>query len=208
MNSQHYDLALLGDAPGGRIAAVLAARAGLRVLHLAGFGWPEELLWCSSDLFEGLLDRINGRSCLIPALPVQFRSGSLCVQFHGETTLADELHREMPESARSLQGIIQDLADRGVQLQKLLNDKGQPPDTRIASKLHWTFGRLFRGLPSRPGERLLTRLKSAEVDEAEAEFIALLTGCLSLRDPAQLDLDTVALLLAQLFNPHQIAPTV
>lgn len=208
MQGQHYDLALLGDAPGGRIAAILAARAGLRVLHLTGFGWPGELLWCSSELFENLLDSINGRSCLIPALPIQFRSDSLCVQLHGETTLADELHRELPDSAAVIQGAVRGLMDRGQQLQRLIADKRLVPGHHIGAWASWTLGCLGRGLSLKGGKSLVGNLKSALPDEPAKAFVADLLSCTCLREVAGMDLDTAALTCAQLFDPHQVAPAV
>ncbi|GAB4184842.1 MAG: hypothetical protein Kow00100_25070 [Geothermobacteraceae bacterium] len=208
MKGQHYDLALVGDAPGGRIAAILAARAGLRVLHLTGFGWPSELFWFSSPLCEHLLDRIDARTCLIPALPVQFRRDELCIQFHGETTLRDELRRELPERASALEKSIETFAEHGRQLQQLVMDRQLAPTVGPVSRLRWKIACLGRGLPTRSWQSFDSRLKSVGLDEVGSGLLADLAATVCLREPNILDTNTAALALSQLLDGHQVAPTV
>jgi hypothetical protein len=175
----HYDIIILGESLASRIAAVLLARAGRRVLTVGpAANTPPVPAWIPvSPQLERLLELLGGRSCLVAAPPFQVLSGPVRLTLHGNTAQLDELRREFPADSARVQALLDELADIGGRLETALWESGGLPLTGWASRWRFFYQRLHQGLSRgkllRP---LASRLQTGHSAQTAQALAALFSG--------------------------------
>jgi len=182
VTTSHYDVIILGESLASRIAAVLLAKAGRRVLTVdVPLATPQSPAWIPVSLhLERLLDLLGGRFCLIPATPFQILSEPVRLTFHGVTARLDELHREFPKDSQQVQSLFHELEDIGTRLETALWECGGMPLTGCASRWRFFYRRLLKGLTRRKLFRPLASNLKAGVSAQTAQALAALFSGLSL----------------------------
>jgi len=204
--SQHYDLIIAGDAPGARMAGIFLARRGRRVLHLHGQGWPGYLLWNSSDLLDGLLERLQARNCLTAAVPTQLHFASSCIEFHGSFPWQEEIRRELPESYADLIPLLATLESWGHLLQENLHGTGGSPSLSIRRKVRWAYRCRCKGLSGGTlSQSFAAWARGKSLPESACQTLAALFGSTSLLPPDKLTVAEAALSWAQLLHPQSVS---
>ena len=191
---QYYDVIILGESLASRIAAVLLARGGCRVLTLreAEPSFPA-WLWPSLHL-ERLLEKLDGRACFTPARPFQVLTGESRLDFNGPNTLEEELRRELGGAFSQAFEALQRLQLLGTHLEDVLWESGGPPLLGLSSRLRFAGKRLRRQLPLRQLQRpFQVDLETLEPGPGRRVLETLFSG-LALRPAASLSLAEVALL--------------
>jgi len=164
----HYDAIILGDSLAARIAAVLLAKAGRRVLSVR---LPSTATlspaWIPVSLhLERLLDLLDGRSCLVPAPTFQVISGQTRLTLHGITNLHDELRR-----------LLTDMTNLGERIENVLWECGGLPLTGWASRWRFFFKSYTKGLTRRKFKQPLdSRLRESLSPPAAKTIAALFSG--------------------------------
>lgn len=205
MTQSAFDVLILGDGPGGRMAGALLARAGCRVLALRSADAPAPAWFFSSLVLERLLDQLDGRAVLGRPLHFQYLSGAVRLDLHGRDPLAAELRREYPGAAETVAKPLEDLQELGEKLGLLLWEHGGLPVGKGVSR--WgLFGRLLRqGLtPGRLNTPLAERLRDQESPAAAGLLRGLLSG-LALAPADSVSLAEAALLWHGVLRPHGVS---
>ncbi len=115
---QHYDVIVLGEGLAARIAALLLARGGCRVLAFRNPTTPSAVTpaWFFPSLFlERLLENLGGRSCYTPVAPFQVLTSKTRLEFLGRESMEGELQREFPcenGGISAVLGLLQKLGSR------------------------------------------------------------------------------------------------
>jgi hypothetical protein len=175
----HYDIIILGESLASRIAAVLLARAGRRVLTVGpAASTPPCPAWIPvSPHLERLLELLSGRSCLVTAPPFQVLSGPVRLTLHGNTAQLDELRREFPADSARVQTLFDELAEIGNRLETALWESGGLPLTGWASRWRFFYQRLHQGLPrARLLRPLASRLQTGSSAQTTQALAALFSG--------------------------------
>lgn len=147
----HYDVIVLGESLASRIAAVLLAKAGRRVLSVQlPATAPTRPVWIPVNLhFERLLDLLGGRSCLVPAIPFQVLSNNVRLTLHGVNDLLDELRREFPNDSEKVKSLLTELENLGERLENMLWEGGELPLTGWKSRWRFLYKTRMKGLSRR-----------------------------------------------------------
>ncbi len=209
MANQHYDLIIAGDAPGAQMAGILLARAGMRILHLHGQGWPRQLLWHNSELLDDLLDQLQARHCLTAPVPLQLHHQSTCIELHGAIPWQDELRRELPESYQQISERLNQLEDWGKTIQGCLRRSGGSPAFNLRQRLAWRLIATRKGLPvGQLNGSLRAWLDDQTLQDEAGQLLAALFSAATLSNPDQLSLAEAALVWAQLQSRQTVAGSV
>ena len=195
MANNHYDVIILGESLASRIAAVLLAKAGRRVL-LAGLPATAPCpAWIPASLhLERLLDLLDDRSCLVSAPPFQVLSGQVRLTLHGISALHDELRREFPADSIRVQQLLRELDNIGKRLETALLESAGLPLTGWASRWQFMGKRLLKGLTRRSlAHPLADKLKAGNSAQTVQALSALFSG-LALRPIEHLSVAEGALL--------------
>lgn len=192
----HYDVIILGESLAARIAAVLLAKSGRRVLAVGSPpGTPPGPAWIPVSLhLERLLELLGGRSCLVSATPFQVLSGSVRLTLHGISALLDELRREFPADSARVENLLRELEDVGNRLETALWESGGLPLTGWASRWRFTCKRLRMGLTAGSLTRPLANRLQAGNSAQTAQALATLFSGLALSPIEHLSVAEGALL--------------
>jgi len=175
----HHDVIILGETLASRIAAVLLARTGQRVLIFTReSGTFSDDTWVPAGRhLEGLLEILDERSCLVAAPPFQLFSGEVRLTFHGISPLEEELRREFAGDGDRVAMLLRDLAAIAERLETVLWESGGLPLTGWPSRWRYARARLRRGLSSsRLLHPLTNRLHSGFAAPAAQALAALFAG--------------------------------
>lgn len=175
----HYDIIILGESLAARIAAVMLAKSGRRVLAVGSPpGTPPGPAWIPVSLhLERLLELLGGRSCLVPATPFQVLSGPVRLTLHGVSALLDELRREFPADSAQVENLLRELEDVGNRLETALWESGGLPLTGWASRWRFMCKRLRKGLTAGSLTRpLANRLRAGNSPQTAQALAALFSG--------------------------------
>lgn len=179
MSQKHYDVIILGESLTSRVAGVLLARAGRRVLVVgASPGSIPMPAWLPVSLhLERLLETLGGRSCLASPSPFQVLSGDVRLTIHGSSTLDDELRREFVADSNRVGNLLKELEDVGNRLGNALWECGGLPLTGLASRWRFIHARLRRGLTrGRLSRPLAGKLKGFSSPQTSRALAALFSG--------------------------------
>jgi hypothetical protein len=191
----HYDVIILGESLASRIAAVLLAKAGRRVLFAGLPATSPCPTWIpTSLLLERLLEMLGDRSCLVSAPPFQVLSGQVRLTLHGISALHDELDREFPADSIRVQQLLRELDNIGKRLETALWESEGLPLTGWASRWQFMRKRLLKGLTRRSlAHPLADKLKAGNSAQTVQALSALFSG-LALRPIDHLSVAEGALL--------------
>jgi hypothetical protein len=193
--NNHYDVIILGESLASRIAAVLLAKAGRRVLFAGLPATSPCPTWIpASLLLEHLLELLGDRSCLGSAPPFQVLSGPVRLTLHGISALHDELRREFPADCIRVQQMLHELNNIGQRLETALWESEGLPLTGWTSRWQFMCKRLLKGLThGRLARPLADKLKAGNSAQTVQALTALFSG-LSLRPIERLSVAEGALL--------------
>lgn len=192
----HYDVIILGDSLAARIAEVLLAKAGRRVLsvRLSSTDTPSPV-WIPVSLhLERLLDLLDGRSCLVPASPFQVLSGQVRLTVHGITALLDELRREFPRDSEEVRSLLAEMAHLGERIEKVLWECGGLPLTGWASRWRFFYESCIHGLTRRRLHHPLAIRLRKSFSPPTAKILAVLFSGLALCPSEKLTVAEASLL--------------
>jgi hypothetical protein len=176
--NNHYDVIILGESLASRIAAVLLAKAGRRVLAA---GLPVTApcpAWIPTSLhLERLLELLGDRSCHVPAPPFQVLSGEVRLTLHGISALHDELRREFPADCIRVERLLRELNHIGKRLETALWESEGLPLTGWASRWRFMYKRLLKGLTGGSlAQPLASKLKAGNSAQTVQALAALFSG--------------------------------
>jgi hypothetical protein len=193
--NNHYDVIILGESLASRIAAVLLAKAGRRVLLTGSPATAPCPAWIPASLhLERLLDLLDDRSCLVSAPPFQVLSGQVRLTLHGISALHDELRREFPADSIRVQQLLRELDNKGKRLETALLESAGLPLTGWASRWQFMGKRLLKGLTLQSlAHPLADKLKTGNSAQTVQALSALFSG-LALRPIEHLSVAEGALL--------------
>lgn len=206
MANQHYDLIVAGDAPGAQIAGILLGRKGMRILHLHGQGWPRPLLWNAPELLTDLLDTLQARHCLTPAIPLQVYSENSCIEIHGALPWQEELRRELPQDFTEAQKSLSQLEHWGKALQQCFTAIGGSPSASLGHKTAWKLTTLRVRLPHRQlRNNLSSWLDNQNLSAAGHRLLETLFNAVCLTPADKISLAEASLVWQQLLRPQTVA---
>lgn len=175
----HYDVIIFGESLAARIAAVLLAKSGRRVLTVGSPPvTPPGPAWIPVSLhLERLLELLGSRACLVSATPFQVLSGPVRLTLHGISALRDELRRELSTDSAQVENLLRELEDVGNRLETALWESGGLPLTGWASRWRFLFQRLRQGLSAGSLTRpLASRLQTGNSARTAQTLAALFSG--------------------------------
>ena len=193
---QHYDVIVLGEGLAARIAALLLARGGCRVLAFRNPTAPSAVTpaWFFPSLFlERLLENLGGRSCYTPVAPFQVLTSKTRLEFLGRESIEGELQREFPCENGGISAVLGLLQKLGSRLEEILWQSGGLPLTGLRSRLRFACRRLRRGIGSGLSRPLSSLWKGIGDSEGREVLEALFTG-LTLTPPERLSVAEGALI--------------
>ncbi len=161
MHQNHYDIIVLGDSLASRLAAVLLAKAGKKVLTFR-LQQPPFTPWLFNSVhLNHVLEQLGGRNCLTTPRKLQVIAGQSRIELHGDQPLSDELRREFPSSHNQVEDLLQSLDALGNRLESQLLSSGGLPLFDLAGRLRFRRKLLL----SRPGFRTLRKPLSDLLDK-------------------------------------------
>jgi len=191
---KHYDIIILGECLGSRIAGALLAKKGKRVLLFKDSA-PAERSWILPSLhLDRILDLLGGRSCLIAPTPFQVCTHESRLEFHGSMPLEEELRREFPDSFPRVESILKELASLGGALEAALWDSGGLPLLGMAGRRRFALKRMRRRISAKLLSRPLADFLSPVAGEAAGSALATLFSGLSLAPISRLSMGEAAFL--------------
>lgn len=194
MSTSHFDILVLGSSPAARMAAVLCAKGGRKVLLLDSAQRPPQDPWCHASLhLERLLETLGGRACLRPTPAIQIHAGTTRLTLHGRQTLAVELLRECRPQQPQLLKRLEQLQRQGKQLEETLLRAQGLPLAGWRSRLRFFWQLLKRGKFSGPLNRPLSQLLQPLDASARLTLETLFSG-LALTSVSDLSVAEAALL--------------
>jgi len=201
-----YDAIIIGDSLAARIAAVLLARGGCRVLSIEE-GTPTSPAWISSSHhLEKLLEALGGRSCLTPSSPFQILGDQARIDFSARRPLDEELRRELPGDDQTLRTLFTTLLERGQQLEQTLFDAGGAPLKGLGGGLKFRWKALRDGLRLGASRQKLTNhLERLGLSSSARTLVASLFSGLALVPATQLSLAEAALLWSSHTREHGVS---
>jgi hypothetical protein len=204
--NNHFDVIILGESLASRIAAVLLALAGRRVLFAGSPATSSCPTWIPASLhLERLLDQLGNRSCLVSATPFQVLSAEVRLTLHGITSLHDELFREFPADCVRVERLLRELDHIGKRLETALWESDGLPLTGWASRWRFMCKRLLKGLTRGSlAHPLARKLKAGNSAQTAQTLVALFSG-LALRPIEQLSVAEGALLWRSFVNDQGIS---
>ena len=137
MNQHRYDIIALGDSLASRLATVLLAKAGKKVLTFRP-QHPPFTPWLFNSIHLGqVLDQLGGRNNLTAARKLQVITGESRLELHGREPLSEELRREFPSSHNQVAHLLQTLEVLGNRLESQLLSSGGLPLFDLAGRLRF-----------------------------------------------------------------------
>lgn len=127
MSSKHYDIAIIGGSLAARIAAVLLAKHGNKVLFLRHREATASAWFHSSFFLEKLLGTLGGRSCFVAQKPIQVLSRNARITLDNDIPLENELNREFGKAGPAVSQWLEMLRFQGAQLEDLFWENGGLP---------------------------------------------------------------------------------
>jgi len=195
----HYDAIIIGDSLAARIAGVMLARAGCRVLSLNEGQATSPAWFASSYHLERLLETLNGRACLTPAAPFQFLAQNVQVDFSGRHPLDEELLREFPADGPRLLELLATLQQRGEHLERVLFKAEGAPLRGLGGSVRFRWQALRDNLRTgKLAKKLSRQVGELPLGDDSRNFIAALFSGLALTPYPQLSVAEAALL----WNSH------
>lgn len=205
--SHHYQVIILGDCLASRIAGVILAKRGCRVLTLQGQRPTGHPWFQSSFHLEQLLESLGGRACFTPPTPFQVITEESRLEINGSSPLDEELRREFPASHREVLTALARFDLLGEELEKVLWRCGGLPLFGVGSRLKFTTRRLFSGLRVKGMMRPLSEvLLPFAGDPAGVALNALFAG-LAMAPPEELTVAEGALLWSNAIRSRDVSPS-
>ncbi len=134
MTAKHYDIVIIGGSFSARIAAVLLAKSGKKVLFIRDqeAGAPD---WFHSSLFlEKLLGMLGARACFTDPKPIQVISRHARVTLQSDSSLAEELQREFGPQSSEIFDYFDKLSELGNHLEHVFWENGGLPWPSLKKK--------------------------------------------------------------------------
>ncbi|WP_432820911.1 hypothetical protein [Trichloromonas sp.] len=194
MHHHHYDIIILGESLAARLAAVLLAKAGKKVLT---FRQPNSPVtpWLFNSIHLGqVLDQLGGRNCLTTPRRLQVITKESRLELHGKQLLADELRREFPSSHQQVARILDSLVTVGARLETLLLDCGGLPLFDLAGRLRFRRKLLLSRISWRTLRKPLASLLDEIIDPAPRACLEALFSGLAMASTDRLTIAEGALL--------------
>jgi len=206
MTQTWFDTVILGDSLAGRVAGALVARRGSRVLCLRPSGELDPPNWFLSSLvLERLLEQLDGASVLTRPQRFQYLADPVRLDFHGRTTLTEELRREYADNAGQTESALGDFTDFGNKLSELLWDTGGLPFAGARARLRFAARSLRRGLGGKRLDQPLRERLDRLVPPAAADLLGGLLPALALTPADRLTVGEAALLWHGAMRPRGVS---
>jgi hypothetical protein len=206
MTQTWFDTVILGDSLAGRVAGALLARRGARVLCLRPSGELKPPNWFLSSLvLERLLEQLEGGSVLTRPQRFQYLADPVRLDFHGRTTLTEELRREYAENAGQTESVLDDFTDFGNKLSELLWDTGGLPFAGARARLRFSARCLRRGLGGKRLDQPLEERLGSLAPTAAAGLLGGLLPALALIPADRLTVAEAALLWHGAMRPRGVS---
>ena len=203
MSSKHYDIAIIGGSLSARIAAVLLAKHGSKVLFLRNREASASTWFHSSLFLEKLLGILGGRACFVAQQPIQVLSRKARITLSNDVPLDDELCREFGPTGPAVAEWFERLRVQGVQLEELFWENCGLPWPSFKTTVGFKLLSMRRGVQwaelDAPVSKSLAQLPATAV----ALATDLLQG-LALQDINRLSRAQAALLWAQAMRPENL----
>lgn len=190
--AHHFDLAVIGNPIAARIAAILSARHGLRVLVIPGTPTESSTLLLPSLFLDELLNQLGRAPGEAQRPRFQVITENCRLDINGSWPLNEELRRELPASHEAVLRLLNTLQVRGLKLERRLL---QWPDRPL-----YGWRSRFAGL-GRPWARFNTLLQQKIQDSEAQNVLETLFSALSLSPVTDLGVDEAALLWSSLQHP-------
>jgi hypothetical protein len=205
--SHHYQVIILGDCLASRIAGVILAKRGCRILTLQGKRPTEHPWFQSSFHLEQLLESLGGRACFIPPTPFQVLTEDCRFEINGSSPLEEELRREFPARHKEMLTVLARLDSLGKDLEKVLWRCGGLPFFGAGSRLKFTTRRLFSGLVGKGMMRPLSEVLLPFADDPSGVALNALFAGLAMTPPEALTVAEGALLWSNATSTRNISPS-
>ncbi|MBE0575151.1 MAG: hypothetical protein IH613_04555 [Desulfuromonadales bacterium] len=203
MSSKHYDVVIIGGSLAARIAAVLLAKRGSKVLFLRNRESTASAWFHSSLFLEKLLGTLGGRSCFVAQEPIQVLSRKARVTLNNDIPLDDELCREFGLDGPAISHWLERLRLQGVQLEELFWEHGGLPWPSFKTAARFKLLCMRRGVKWAELDAPVT--KSLEtLPLAATVFVMDLLQGLALKRTNELSRAQAALLWAQVLRPENL----
>ena len=204
MSRRHYQYIVLGDSLASRLAAVLLAKGGARVLTFEG-GTPTSPFWFhSSRHLERILESLDGHSCFAPPVPFQVISPTHRLECHGATPLEEELRREFPREHELVAGLLEQLATLGERLEERLWKKGRFP---LRPNLRFGLQDLFVRPSAKKLRSPLSSLLAPLSPTGSGAILRALFSGMTLLPVERLSVAEGALLWSDICRPRSVSPS-
>ena len=203
MSSKHYDIAIIGGSLSARIAAVLLAKHGSKVLFLRNREAMASTWFHSSLFLEKLLGILGGRACFVAQEPIQVLSQKARITLNNDIPLDDELCREFGQSGPAVSQWLERLRVQGAQLEDLLWENGGLPWPSFKATVGFKLLCMRRGLNLAELDAPVTKSLEQLPTTAVALVTDLLQG-LALKRINQLSRAQAAMLWAQAVRPENL----
>jgi hypothetical protein len=204
MQPETAQIIILGSSLGARLAAVLLARQGQKVLHLCPPGEPAVSWEYAPPLLVRFLDLLDARTCLRPARPQATLTPHTRLELHGAVDLRDELQREFAASRDSILQFLNSLTQTAQKLTDFFWESEGVPNT-LGQRILLPAQLLRHGLSRSQLKRSAAEVASVRL---EAEAQAWLETCVcghTMIPLTQLSYAELALVWAELSNPQEIS---
>lgn len=203
MSSKHYDIAVVGGSLSARIAAVLLAKFGSKVLFLRNREATASAWFHSSLFLEKLLGTLGGRSCFVAQKPIQILSRKARITLNHDIPLDDELGREFGQDGPAVSQWLDRLRVQGVQLEDLLWENGGLPWPSFKSTARFKLLSMRRSINWAELDAPIS-ISLAQLPLSATAFVTDLLQGLALTRLNRLSRAQAALLWAQAIRPENL----
>jgi len=205
VSRHHYDIIILGDSLASRLAGVLLAKAGKRVMTFRP-QQPTYASWLFNSLhLSQVLEQLGGRNSLTAARKLQVITEQSRLELHGRQTLGDELRREFPSSHQQVGNLLGHLQEIGARLETLILDGAGLPLFDLAGRIRFRRKLLFSRLNVRGLNRPLRGLLDQIDDAAPRTLLEALFSGLAMAPADSLRVAEGALLWSSASQPQGIS---
>jgi hypothetical protein len=203
MTTKHYDIAIIGGSLAARIAAVLLAKQGGKVLFLRQREATASTWFHSSLFLEQLLGTLGGRSCFVAQQPIQVLSRNARVTLCSDVPLSRELSREFGKAGFAVAKWLDRLGTLGEQLERVLWENGGLPWPTLKATARFKLLCIRRKV-NWPELDLPVAKSMGQFPESALAFVTDLLQGLALKKIDQLSRAQAALLWAQATRPENL----
>jgi hypothetical protein len=204
MQPETSQIIILGSSLGARLAAVLIARQGRKVLQLCPPGDPPTSWEYAPPLLVRFLDLLDVRSCLRPARPQVILTADSRLELHGGVDLRDELKREF---AGQSEAVIQFLNGLTLTAQKLTDffweSEGAP--SSLVQRILLPAQLLRHGMTGSQLKRSAAEVANTRLETKASAWLETCIAAHTMVPFAHLSYAELALAWAELSSPQEIS---